>query len=79
MHYVIIGTICPPLRVGVLFTLKGLILDNDGRCSIHYPSYYAATCQNEKLTIAITIGSVDQQRNSPPKTLMSLSNRIHWG
>ena len=27
----------------------------------------------------ITVRSVDQQRNSPPKMLMSLSNRIRWG
>ena len=25
------------------------------------------------------IRSVDQQRNSPPKTLTSLSNRVRWG
>ena len=31
-------------------------------------------------TLFVTsIRSVDQQRNSPPKTLTSLSNRRHWG
>ena len=29
------------------FALKGVIFNNDRR-SIHYPTYYMATCQNEK-------------------------------
>ena len=32
------------------FTLKGLIFDIDRRRSIHYPAYYKATCQDEKIT-----------------------------
>jgi hypothetical protein len=47
-----------------------------------------ATCQNEKITshglsfyklFVGSIHSVDQQRNSPPKTLTLLSNRRRWG
>ena len=47
--------------------------------------YYTLTCQNEKITsdgvsfynfFVTGIRSVDQQRNSPPKTLTSLSNRV---
>ena len=40
----------PPLCVGVRFALKGLIFDNVRRRSTHYPAYYTATCQNEKIT-----------------------------
>ena len=54
---VIIGKISPdkanrtPMcSGGVLLALKGLIFDNDRRCSIHNPAYYTATCQNEKIT-----------------------------
>ena len=90
---VIIGKISPdrvnrtPTRSeGNWFPLKGLKFDR--RRSIHYPAYYTATCQNEKMTshgvacynlFVTIIRSVDQQRNSPPKTLTSLSNRRRWG
>ena len=62
---------------------KRLIFDNDLRRSIHYPAYYTATCRNEKITFHnlffTSICRVDQQRNSLPKTLMWLSNRVRWG
>ena len=54
----------------------------------HYPAYYTVTYQNETITshclsvynlFVSSIRSVDQQRNSPPKTLTSLSNRVRWG
>ena len=70
------------------FALKRLIFDNDRRRSIHYPAYYKATCQDEKITshgvsfynlFVSSIHSVDQQRNSQPKTLTSLSNQRRWG
>ena len=32
------------------FALKGLIFDGDRPRSIHYPAYYTATCQKEKIT-----------------------------
>ena len=60
------------------FPLKGPKFDR--RRSIHYPAYYSATCQNEKITshgvacynlFVTRIRSVDQQRNSLPKTLTS--------
>ena len=86
---VIIGKISPdranrtPTRSeGNCFPLKGLKFDR--RRSIYYSAYYTAKWQNEKMTshgvacynfFVIIIRSVDQQRNSPPKTLTSLNNR----
>ena len=29
---------------------KGLIFDNDWKRFTHYPAYYTASCQNEKIT-----------------------------
>ena len=29
---------------------RGLFPDNDRRGSVHYPAYYTATCQNEKIS-----------------------------
>ena len=49
---------------------------------MHYPAYYTATSQNEKITshvvsfynlLRVSIRSVDQ-----PKTLTSLSNRVGY-
>ena len=92
---VIIGKISPAGRTGhksaaevSCFARKGLIFDNDRRRSLHYPAYYTATCQNEKITshgvsfynlFVSNICSGDQQRNSLPKTLTLLSNRIRLG
>ena len=56
--------------------------------SIHYSAYYTATCQTQKITshgvsfynkFVTSIRSVDQQKNSSPKTLTSLSNQVRWG
>ena len=66
------------------FALKGIIFDNDPRRYIHYPAYYTAPCQTKQYLhtvclFTITIHSVDQQRNSLPKTLTSPCNRTCWG
>ena len=70
------------------FALKGLIFDKGRRRSIHYPAYYTATCQNEKITshgvsfynlFVTSIPSVDQLRNNlSAKTVTSLSNGRRW-
>ena len=56
MTPVIIGKISPDRAIRTrheaemsCFALKGLIFDNDQRRSLHYPAYYTATCQNEKI------------------------------
>ena len=43
-----------------------------------YGSIYVAKFKWQ-CNLFVIIRSVDQQRNSLPKTLMSISNRIHWG
>ena len=85
---VIIGKISPDRAKVSCFALKGLIFDNDRRRSTHYPAYYTATCQNEKITshgvsfynlFVTSILSVDQQRNNfSAKSLTSLSNGRRW-
>ena len=54
---VIIGKISPdranstPTRSGgVLLHPEGAYFPDNDRRSIHYPAYYTATCQNEKIT-----------------------------
>ena len=57
---VIIGKISPGSvnrtltpSISVLLRHEGAYLDNDRRRSIQYPTYYTATCQNEKNTLHI--------------------------
>ena len=65
--------------------IRGLLPDNDRRRSIHYPSYYTATCQNEKITQCLfTVYLLPTLvvliiREIIWKMLTSLSNRVRWG
>ena len=70
----------PKRSGGVRFALKRLIFPIMTNVQNISPLITRLLAKTSFYNLFVTcIHSVDQQRNSPPKTLTSLSNRVRWG